>query len=284
MRQAQTRDQLGAVIRSWRRAGRSIALVPTMGNLHEGHMALVAAARAAADRVVTSIYVNPTQFGAGEDFERYPRTLEADQRQLEEADCDLVFTPGTRTMYPCGIDDSTRVSAAPSLAKILEGEWRPGHFDGVVTIVSRLFNMVTPDFAVFGEKDYQQLLVIRRLVADLGYPVRTVSVPTVRGRDGLALSSRNRYLGEEERSAAIRLNAVLADAARRAAAAAARLQSVEDEARAQLEQTGMRVEYVAVRRSDDLAKPGETDAELRVLAAVWCGSTRLIDNQPCRRM
>jgi pantoate--beta-alanine ligase len=282
MRQAHTREQLWALLRSWRRAGLSTALVPTMGNLHEGHLALVAAAREQADRVITSIYVNPAQFGEGEDFERYPRTLETDQRQLEDAACDLVFTPTDQTMYPGGLGDSTRVRAAPSLANILEGAHRPGHFDGVVTVVARLFNLVTPDVAVFGEKDYQQLLVIQRLVLDLGYPVRIAAVATVRGPAGLALSSRNRYLDENQRTAAQQLNAVLQGAASQVADASTHLPEVERAAHAKLEQAGLRVDYVAVRRARDLAKPSADDPDLRILAAVWSGATRLIDNRACR--
>jgi pantoate--beta-alanine ligase len=282
MRQAQSREQLWAVLRSWRRAGLTTALVPTMGNLHEGHLALVAAAREHADRVVTSIYVNPTQFGEGEDFERYPRTPETDQRQLEEAACDLVFTPTDQTMYPGGPGDSTRVSAAPSLANVLEGAHRPGHFDGVVTVVARLFNLVTPDVAVFGEKDYQQLLVIQRLVRDLGYPLRIAAVATVRGPAGLALSSRNRYLDDAQRTAANQLNAVLQEAARQLADAPERLAEVEREAHAKLEQAGLRVDYFTVRRARDLAKPSADDPDLRILAAVRSGTTRLIDNWACR--
>jgi pantoate--beta-alanine ligase len=282
MRQAQTREQLWAVLRSWRRAGLSTALVPTMGNLHEGHLALVTAAREHADRVVTSIYVNPTQFGEGEDFDRYPRTLDADQRQLEAAFCDLVFTPTDQTMYPAGLSDSTRVCAAPSLANTLEGAHRPGHFDGVVTVVARLLNLVTPDVAVFGEKDYQQLLVIKRLVQDLGYPVRIVAVPTVRGPAGLALSSRNRYLDATQRAAANHLNVVLRAASRQVSDDPGRLPEIEQAARTKLEQVGLRVDYVAVRRALDLAKPSAADVDLRILAAVWSGATRLIDNRACR--
>ena len=282
MKQAQSREELWAAVRSWRRAGLSTALVPTMGNLHDGHLALVAAAREHADRVVTSLYVNPTQFGEGEDFECYPRTLEADHRVLDAAACDLVFTPSDQTLYPGGMVDSTRISAAPSLANILEGAHRPGQFDGVVTVVARLFNLVTPDIAVFGEKDYQQLLVIRRLVQDLGYPVQILAVPTVRGSQGLALSSRNRYLDDKQRVAANHLNTVLNEASRQVADAPDRLRQIETEAQAKLERAGLRVDYVAVRRSRDLAMPGSADLDLRVLAAVWSGATRLIDNRACR--
>jgi pantoate--beta-alanine ligase len=252
-----------------------------MGNLHDGHLALVAAAREHADRVVTSIYVNPTQFGDGEDFERYPRTLEEDQSLLEVAGCDLLFIPDDRVVYPHGLEDTTRLSAAPSLANILEGACRPGHFDGVVTVVARLFSLVAPDVAVFGEKDYQQLLVIRRLVEDLGYPLKIVSVATVRGVHGLALSSRNRFLGDAELGPAEQLNTVLSAAAGHVVLAPEDWQTAEKEARQLLEQQGLRVDYVAVRRSLDLAVPKAGDRELRVLAAVWSGSTRLIDNCAC---
>ena len=166
MQQARTREQLWSVLRPWRLAGQSTALVPTMGNLHDGHLALVAAARQHADRVIVSIYVNPAQFGAGEDFSRYPRTLEDDLQRLEAAQCDLAFLPDDRAIYPLGLDGATQVRAAPALANVLEGAFRPGHFDGVVTVVARLLNLAAPAIAVFGEKDFQQLLVIRRLVED----------------------------------------------------------------------------------------------------------------------
>jgi len=281
MRQVQTREQLWAVVRNWRRAGQKIALVPTMGNLHQGHLALVAAGREQADRVITSIYVNPTQFGEGEDFGRYPRTLDDDLRQLEAAHCDLVFTPSDRVMYPRGPDDSTRVLATPALANKLEGASRPGHFDGVVTVVARLFNLVGPDLAVFGEKDWQQLLVIRRMVEDLAYPLQILTVATVRGPGGLALSSRNRYLDETQRTAAEQLNAVLRWAAERVAAAPGEHGAIEREARGRLEQQGLRVDYLTVLRAADLVEPEPGDRDLRVLAAVWSGSTRLIDNHVC---
>jgi pantoate--beta-alanine ligase len=280
MQLAQSREELWSFTRRWRRDGLRLALVPTMGNLHEGHLALVQAARQQADRIVASIFVNPAQFGAGEDFHAYPRTLEADQRKLADAGCDLAFAPDDRTMYPGGLEDATRLLASPSLANLLEGESRPGHFDGVVTVVARLFNLVGPDFAVFGEKDFQQLLVIRRLVEDLGYPLQVLSVPTVRGQGGLALSSRNSYLDEEQRAAAERLNAVLQEAAERAASGSAGREDVERDARHRLEQAGFRVDYVALRRAADLALPVAGDRDLRILAAAWCGPTRLIDNRP----
>jgi pantoate--beta-alanine ligase len=264
-------------LKNWREEGLTIALVPTMGNLHEGHLALVRAARAIADRVVASIYVNPTQFGEGEDFKQYPRTLETDLENLEAERCDLVFVPDDRTMYPFRGDDAVTVKAAPALAEKLEGRFRPGHFDGVVTVVARLFNLVSPDYAVFGEKDYQQLLLIRRLAEDMGYPVEIVAHPTVREAGGLALSSRNRYLDEGEMTAAVQLNAVLGKAAERLAGGTSREQ-VEQSAAEQLEKIGFDVDYVAVRRARDLEIPASGERELRLLAAVRCGATRLIDN------
>ena len=280
MRQARTREQLWSQIRSWRAAGKRIALVPTMGNLHDGHLALVEAARRHADRVITSIYVNPTQFAAGEDLARYPRTPEDDLRRLRAAHCDLAFLPDDGAIYPFGLDGATQLRAAPALAGILEGAFRPGHFDGVVTVVARLLNLCSPDLAVFGEKDYQQLLVVRRMVEDLGYPLRILPVPTVRERGGLALSSRNRFLDESERGAAMGLSVVLRDAAGQVGQGDADYHGVEREAVERLQREGLRVDYVAVRRALDLDEPDRGDRDLRVLAAAWCGQTRLIDNCP----
>lgn len=281
MQHVETRDQLWAALRNWRRSGSRIALVPTMGNLHDGHLALIAAAHEHADRVVASVYVNPAQFGEGEDYERYPRTPDADRVALEAAHCDLVFAPTDGTMYPGGLADATCLKAPRSLSGILEGVARPGHFDGVVTVVARLFNLVGPDVAVFGEKDYQQLLVIQRLVEDTGYPIRVVPLPTVRGPGGLALSSRNRYLQDSQRESAKQLNSILVATAEAVIGLPASWREAEREAQNSLEQTGMRVDYVAVRRAVDLALPQPSDRDLRVLAAVWCGGTRLIDNCAC---
>jgi pantoate--beta-alanine ligase len=280
MQIARTREELWSFTGPWRREAVRVALVPTMGNLHQGHLALVQAARQRADRVIASIFVNPTQFGDGEDFHAYPRTLDADQRMLAKAGCDLAFVPDAHTMYPLGLGDAVRLRAAPSLANTLEGEFRPGHFDGVVTVVARLFNLTTPDLAVFGEKDFQQLLVIRRMVEDLGYPLQILAVPTVRGQGGLALSSRNAYLDDEGRQLAGRLNEVLREAAGRIASGDADREAVEAEVRDRLQHAGMRVDYAAVRRESDLAVPGAGDRMLRILAAAWCGTTRLIDNVP----
>jgi pantoate--beta-alanine ligase len=257
-----------------------MALVPTMGNLHDGHLALVAAARQHADRVIASIYVNPAQFGAGEDFARYPRTRRADLQRLEAAQCDLAFVPDDAAIYPHGLEGATQVRAAPALANILEGAFRPGHFDGVVTVVTRLLNLTAPDIAVFGEKDFQQLLVIRRLVDDLGYAVRILPVATVREPAGLALSSRNQYLDRAEHAAASGLSAVLREAAAHIGRGTADHRAVEQEAQERLLRMGFRVDYVVVRRTADLGESGPDDRDLRVLAAAWCGATRLIDNWP----
>jgi len=284
MQRAENRKQIHAVTEPWRREGLKIALVPTMGNLHRGHLSLVEAARREADRVVTSIYVNPAQFGEGEDFASYPRTLEADSLALEQAGCDLLFIPGHNTMYPSGLDHAVRLLASPDLAGVLEGKSRPGHFDGVVTIVARLFNLVGPDVAVFGEKDYQQLLVIQRMVNDLGYGIRIVPVPTVRETSGLAMSSRNNYLDKAARESAGRLNAILLHAASQVRSGCENCLQVEQAATARLVELGFQVDYVAVRRAEDLLIPGTGDPDLRVLAAVWSGSTRLIDNVPVIRV
>jgi len=255
-----------------------------MGNLHDGHLALIEAARRVADRIVTSVYVNPTQFGEGEDFKSYPRTLATDSQLLEQAGCDLLFTPDHHTMYPFGLEHPVRLLASPDLAAPLEGAFRPGHFDGVVSVVARLLNLVSPDFAVFGEKDYQQLLVIRRMVDDLAYHTRIVPVPTVREASGLAMSSRNNYLEPSQREAAGELNTVLAEAAGRVKAEPFELRRVERDARDRLKRFGLRVEYVAIRRAEDLAVPRDSDLRLRILVAAWSGETRLIDNMEIIRV
>jgi pantoate--beta-alanine ligase len=224
--------------------------------------------------------VNPTQFGQGEDLSSYPRSPEADLEQLRDGGCDLAFLPADETIYPNGTDDLTRVLAAPSLAGTLEGASRPGHFDGVVTVVARLFNLCRPDIAVFGEKDFQQLRVVQRMVEDLGYPLRILAVPTVREAGGLAMSSRNRYLDREARRLAVGLSRVLDETADAAAADRAAHEELERGARKQLEARGFRVDYVAIRRAADLEPGQRGESGLRVLAAAWLGTTRLIDNRP----
>lgn len=268
--------ELRARVADWRRAGETIAFVPTMGNLHQGHLTLVAEARTRARRTVVSIFVNPLQFGPQEDLAAYPRTLARDESLLGEAGCDLLFAPDPETMYPRGQRSQTRVEV-PELSDILCGASRPGHFTGVATVVCKLFHMVQPDLAVFGEKDYQQLLVIRRLTEDLAIPIKIIGVPTVREADGLAMSSRNGYLSADERAHAPALFRTLKGAAQALEAGRA-VAEVELEASEALKAGGLRPDYVSVRRSSDLAEPGSADRELVVLAAAYLGGTRLIDN------
>jgi pantoate--beta-alanine ligase len=268
---------LRQMILSWRNHGEKIGFVPTMGNLHEGHLALVSEARRRARRVVVSIFVNPLQFGDGEDFEDYPRTMEADQRQLSEAGVDLLFAPSPEVVYPVGETLQTRVEV-PEISDLLCGASRPGHFIGVATVVCKLFNMVQPDLAVFGEKDFQQLMVIRRMVADLSMPVEILGLKTVREEDGLAKSSRNGYLSRDQRQIAPQLFKIIqqtAEALRRGERDFSRL---EADAREKLQVAGFQPDYYAIRKADNLASPTESDSLLVVLAAAYMGTTRLIDN------
>jgi len=274
---ARTAADLRARIREWRARGNRIAFVPTMGNLHAGHLRLVRHARAGADRVVASIFVNPMQFGPGEDFASYPRTLEADSAALMEADVDLLFIPDIDVVYPRGPEQMTRVEV-PALGNILCGASRPGHFSGVTTVVAKLFNLVQPDSAVFGEKDYQQLVIIRRMVEDLNMPVSIEAVATVREPDGLAMSSRNGYLQAGERAIAPRLYQLLCELRDRVVAGERDYAAVERATLEALARAGFEPDYVSIRRAADLAPPGHADQALRVLAAARLGMTRLIDN------
>ena len=268
---------LRETLASWRAEGARIAFVPTMGNLHAGHLRLIEVAHTRADRVVASIFVNPLQFGPNEDFAAYPRTPEADQAALEAAATDLLFKPDVLTMYPRPLEEMTRV-AVPKLGDLLEGAHRPGHFDGVTTVVARLFNLVQPQVALFGEKDYQQLCVIRRMVEDLGWPIAIESVPTVREPDGLALSSRNGYLSAAERERAPLLARTLHDIAERLQAGERDHAVLERVATDILAAAGFRPDYFSIRRPD-LALPGAGDRRLVLLVAAWLGErTRLIDN------
>lgn len=268
-------------VRDWRAAGERVALVPTMGDLHAGHLALVDRAVAAADRVIVSIFVNPLQFGPGEDYGEYPRVLEHDCRRLSERGAHLVFAPDVATLYPHGPEQVLRITV-PGLDDILCGADRPGHFSGVATVVAKLLNIAEPDLAVFGEKDFQQLLIIRRLVHDLDFAVEVAGVPTVREPDGLAMSSRNGYLGEDERAVAPELHAALERIARRIVAGERNYERLEAEARDRLAAVGFVPSYVVVRRIADLSEPGADEApeRLRVLAAARLGRARLIDNVP----
>ena len=263
-------------VRGWKQDGLRVAFVPTMGNLHDGHFSLVRLARTRADRVVASVFVNPTQFGPNEDFAQYPRTPEADARGLEAAGCDAMWLPSVETMYPYGVDATVRVQV-PRVTEVLEGAHRPGHFDGVATVVSRLFNQVQPDVAVFGRKDYQQLAVIRYMARDLAFPVEIVGADIVRETNGLAMSSRNQYLSVEERSQAAAIHRclqVMADAIR----AGRPREAVEREAHERLVADGFRPDYAVVRRQD-LTEPADDETVPRVaLIAARLGRTRLIDN------
>jgi pantoate--beta-alanine ligase len=276
---ARTVAALRAQVAAWRAGGQRVALVPTMGGLHEGHLALVRRARDLAPRVVTSLFVNPTQFAPGEDFEAYPRDEARDAALLAAAGCDLLYAPTAGEMYPDGF--STTVTVAEVSAP-LDGLSRPHHFAGVATVVSKLLNQCGPDFAVFGEKDYQQLLVIRRLVRDLDLPVEIVGLPTVRDADGLALSSRNAYLTPDQRPIAGQLNAIIKAAAESLGDGEA-VEAVEARALAALDRAGFeRIDYLEVRGADDLARlgPGPTATSARVFVAARLGRTRLIDNWP----
>jgi len=266
-------------IQRWRAIDQKVALVPTMGNLHAGHIALVKHAHQLADRVVVSIFVNPMQFGPQEDFAAYPRTPDADKLQLAVAGTDLLFTPEVDEVYPGGMDKVSRVEV-PAFDGILDGASRPGHFTGVATVVSKLFNMVQPDVAVFGEKDYQQLLVIRRMAADLSMPVQVVGHPTVREADGLAMSSRNQYLTKSERAQAPLLRRVLSETGVLLRDGNKDFADLQTQALRRLTAGGFRPDYVEIRNADTLAPAGAEDARLVVLAAAWLGKARLIDNLP----
>ena len=272
-----TVSDLRAAVASARRAGQRIALVPTMGNLHEGHVALVHQAAAHSDFVVASIFVNPLQFGANEDLDTYPRTLAADQEKLAAAGCALLFAPSVAQMYPLGMVEQTRV-VVPGVTEGLCGASRPGHFDGVSTVVCKLFNLVQPDLAVFGQKDYQQLAVIRSMVRDLNMPIEIQGAPIVRAADGLALSSRNGYLSAEQRAAAPALHRSLNHIGNALAAGANDFATLIAEARALQEQAGFRPDYLEIREADSLRPAGNADRSLVILAAAWLGTTRLIDN------
>jgi pantoate--beta-alanine ligase len=270
-----------ARVREWHAAGRTVALVPTMGNLHAGHMSLLAAARYRADQVVASVFVNPLQFGPGEDFSRYPRSPREDEALLAQAHCDLLFAPAVEEIYPQG-GQATRVQVR-GLSETLCGQFRPGHFDGVATVVAKLFGIVGPDVAVFGEKDYQQLLVIRRMVTDLALPVQVFGAPTVRAADGLALSSRNRYLSAEQRARAPVIHQALRAAVGAIDAGAADYRQIERTGAEALTDAGLKVDYFAVRDAADLSEPGAATVELVVLTAAWLGRSRLIDNLRAHR-
>ena len=263
-------------VRGWKRAGLRVGFVPSMGNLHAGHYSLVTLARRHADRVVSSVFVNPTQFGPNEDFTRYPRTPDADTAGLAAAGCDALWLPDVESMYPFGVELAAKVQV-PGVSAVLEGAFRPGHFDGVCTVVSRLFNQVLPDVAVFGNKDYQQLAVIRQMVADLQFPIDIVGGEIVREANGLAMSSRNQYLSDGERATAAVIHRTLL-AMREDILAGMPRARVEAEANAALRDAGFVPDYAAVRRPD-FSEPADGEGGARVaLIAARLGRTRLIDN------
>lgn len=272
--------QLRTLLNEWRNNKEAIAFVPTMGNLHEGHLSLVEIAQQKASRVVVSIYVNPLQFSPGEDFASYPRTLEEDLKKLQDTGVDLVFTPNTQMIYPNGELQSTFVEV-PVLSHIIEGECRPGFFKGVATVVLKLFNMVQPDYAVFGEKDFQQLLIIRQMVKDLNLPVEIIGAVTRREADGLAMSSRNNYLGSSNREKSRLLSATLIDF-RYQIEQGVEIELAEKNCVKMLENHGFMVDYVTLRETARLDKVSGSDIvankELIILAAAKLGATRLIDN------
>lgn len=264
-------------IRRWRQEGKRIALVPTMGNLHDGHMKLVDDAKSRADVVVTTIFVNPMQFDRPDDLTRYPRTLQEDCEKLNRRKVDLVFAPAPADIYPQGLDSQTFVEV-PGLSTMLEGASRPGHFRGVSTIVSKLFNMVQPDIACFGEKDFQQVAVIRKMVADMGYDIEIIGVPTVRAKDGLALSSRNGYLTAEQRKIAPGLHKVMQSLADKLRAGERDTEEMLAIAATELNEKGFRSDDLQIRDADTLLELDVESKRAVVLMAAWLGKARLIDN------
>ena len=268
-------DALRGIIKLWRNSGDRIALVPTMGNLHDGHLKLVEIAQSSASRVVTSIFVNPAQFGEGEDYDQYSRPLEEDSRKLCDKRVDLLFAPAVAEVYPEGYRTYVDVHG---LSNILCGEFRPTHFRGVSTVVCKLFNMVQPDIAIFGEKDFQQLVVIRTMAANLNIPVEIVGAPIVRENDGLAMSSRNMYLSAEERKQAATLYRSLRDAEMFIKKEIHDFRQIEFQQCNRLKASGFTPDYFSIRRKNDLGVAEKGDRELVVLAAAWLGKARLIDN------
>ncbi|EFA2316624.1 pantoate--beta-alanine ligase [Escherichia coli] len=265
-------------IRRLRMEGKRVALVPTMGNLHDGHMKLVDEAKARADVVVVSIFVNPMQFDRPEDLARYPRTLQEDCEKLNKRKVDLVFAPSVKEIYPNGTETHTYVDV-PGLSTMLEGASRPGHFRGVSTIVSKLFNLVQPDIACFGEKDFQQLALIRKMVADMGFDIEIIGVPIMRAKDGLALSSRNGYLTAEQRKIAPGLYKVLSSIADKLQAGERDLDEIIAIAGQELNEKGFRSDDIQIRDADTLLEVSENSKRAVILVAAWLGDARLIDNK-----
>ena len=281
MKQFATIVEMRAQVHAWRAAGKRVAFVPTMGNLHAGHLSLVAQAETLADHVIVSIFVNPLQFDDTTDLVAYPRTFAADEAALSDSACDAVFTPSSLEIYPNGMAKHTTVHVSGADDKLC-GARRAGQFDGVATVVNKLLNIVQPDVAVLGEKDYQQLWVLRKMVADLAMPVEIAGGITHREADGLAMSSRNQYLTESERARAPQLHRILQSIAVSVQAGGTDFDGMTASAMKQLSAIGFEPEYIDIRRADTLALAVEGDADLRVFAAARLGKARLIDNVPCR--
>jgi pantoate--beta-alanine ligase len=277
MNTLQTRSEMREAVRAWRLRGERIAFVPTMGNLHAGHGDLVTRARKLADRVVVSIFVNPMQFGPNEDFAQYPRTPKEDTTLLDKLGAESLYIPDAIDIYPAGYEQSTFVDV-PELSNILCGEFRPGHFRGVATVVVKLFNLVTPDVAVFGEKDFQQLSIIRRVVADLCMPIEIVGAPTMREHDGLAMSSRNRYLSATDRASAPAIFRALQVAKLQLQEGNRDFATLEAEGGKSLTKAGFKLDYFSVRDAATLQPPTEASQKFAVLTAARIGKARLIDN------
>ncbi len=280
MQTAETITALRTQIKVWRQQNQTIAFVPTMGNLHQGHLSLVAKAQELADKVVVSVFVNPLQFNDATDLAAYPRTLEQDIQQLVSVDCDLLFTPTSEMMYPNGMEAQTTVSV-PGMDDKLCGQDRPGHFDGVVTIVNKLFNMVQADIAIFGEKDYQQLLLIKIMVQDLNLPIEIVGSPTYRESSGLAMSSRNQYLTDPQREQAAELYQILLTVKAQLEQGDQSFDAIQQQAIEHLNNSGFATDYVDIRRADNLEQAKAGEKSLRILLAAKLGQARLIDNIAC---
>ncbi len=270
------KSELSLQIKAWKQQGNTISFVPTMGNLHQGHLSLVEQGHKQADKLVSSVFVNPMQFGPSEDLASYPRTLEADTQWLKEKKCDLLYIPESKDLFPEGIDNTSRV-IVPELSSRLEGEFRPTHFPGVSTIVLKLFNLVQPDIAVFGKKDYQQWRMIEKMVHDLNIPVKIIAGETVRDNDGLAMSSRNQYLKPEQRAIAPKLRECLLDAADKVKLGSTIFSNIENEATNFLINAGFTVEYFSICKKKSL-NSGSPEDDLVIVSTVRMGTTRLLDN------
>lgn len=270
-------QSLRSRVKAWKQAGLSVAFVPTMGNLHQGHFSLVEKAKTVADKVVVSIFVNPMQFGAGEDLDKYPRTLEQDQQGLEALDTDILFTPTPDIIYPKGLDEQSYIEVL-GVSEGHCGGSRPGHFRGVATVVAKLFNLVQPDYACFGEKDFQQLQVIRTLVEDLSMPIEIIAVPTKRELSGLAMSSRNGYLSDEQKDTAKILYQVLNDTAESLKNRDSDIAALANTAKTRLTAAGLTPDYYNIVAQKTLKPATSADTQLIILAAAFLGTVRLIDN------